>query len=187
MRSVSDPSARKECYLPASDAHDGDDVSKSGKIVRIAGAQRKIRRRSYRRCEQIDGPGPACLSTPRHNRCIDPSVCACGVRIEWDRIECCLGPLQSVLSPGSFIRVGSGVGTSRQLGHGDPRGDAAWQHRHVDVFEIYHDRCVKNPTFESTSSHGDRSQDRQLRRGRLGSGRRRSPGRCGTVRQPSRR
>ena len=103
----------------SSDLVDVEESLETAEVLPVAGEEREILGAGGCRDQEVDSPGAASLPTRRSHGRKDPSVRACRVGVERQRIERCLGPLQSVLAATTLLRVTGGVWPRRELGHGD--------------------------------------------------------------------
>jgi len=68
--------------------------------------------------QQIECAPPARLASPRRHRGMDQAERACDIRVDRQRIERGLGPLQSILPTGAFRGVGGRVRPGGEFGQG---------------------------------------------------------------------
>ena len=103
-------------------SREGNDLNKvveTSEIVGISCVQRKVRGTRGGGDEQVYCSSPARLSTGRNHGRVDATVCACGVRVERQWIECGFSALETVLPSSAFVGIGRGMGASREFGHRD--------------------------------------------------------------------
>ena len=102
-----------------SHGEDFDETFEGLEVVRVAGVEREFLRARHRGNEQVDGSRTASLAACSGDRCVHAAVCAGGLCIERQRIEHCLGSLESILASGSFFGVLRRVWSGSEFGHGD--------------------------------------------------------------------
>ena len=102
-----------------SNGYDFDEITERVEIVRVAGVERQAGG-ACRRCqEEVDGTRSPRLTSCGYHGGINPSIRACRLSVEGQRIECGFRSLEPVLAAGPLFGIWCGVRTGSKLSHRD--------------------------------------------------------------------
>ncbi len=102
-----------------SHGHDLDEIAERAEIVRIAGVEGQAGSARGGGKEEVDGTRSPRLASRGYHSGINPSVSACRLSVEGQRVECGFRALETVLAARPLFRVLCGVRTGGKLGHRD--------------------------------------------------------------------
>jgi len=163
-RSCTVRDVRDAAHPPRSNGHDLKQIRKAREITRISCIKRQARGDGRRRDEQGKCAAAARLAARSCDGGEHAPVRTSHGGVDWERIECCLGSLQPILTTSAFRWISGRVRPDSQFRHGHSRdGKLGWQLAGIDEFELDHDRGVDKSSRMTFVNHAGRDLGRRRR------------------------